>query len=293
MTISIKDAICEAAEIFHDAGLPEGRREAGGLLQHVLGRDRTFILAHPEQQLSQAELQTFQELMKRRAAGEPLQYITAHQSFFGLDFEVAPGVLIPRPETELLVEIALEILEGSQAPLICDVGTGSGCIAITLLHERTNAQAVAIDISAAALEIAKRNAQRHSVESRLTFVRGNCFSSLSPAMSNFDLIVSNPPYVAEDALDGLQREVRDHEPREALAGGRDGLDVVRRLLEESDAFLRPGGHLLIEIGFNQAAPVESLLQGLMWIAKGIRHDLQGIPRVVVLQKPLLEFRQGA
>ncbi len=223
-------------------------------------------------------------MLSRRAAGEPLQYLTSQQSFFGLEFEVASGVLIPRPETELLVELALETLQGWQAPRICDVGTGSGCIAITLLHERTDAHAVAIDISAAALEIAKRNAARHAVESRLTFVQSNCFSSLSPDEFSFDLIVSNPPYVEEDAFPGLQREVRDHEPREALAGGPDGLDVVRHLLSESGAFLKPGGHLLIEIGFNQAAAVESLLEKQAWLTKGIRPDLQGIPRVVVLQK---------
>jgi release factor glutamine methyltransferase len=286
MTITISDAIREGAEIFDDAGLAEARREAGSLLQHVIRRDRTFVLAHPEQQLTQTQLQTFRELLTRRAAGEPLQYLTARQSFFGLDFEVAPSVLIPRPETELLVELALETLQNLRAPSICDVGTGSGCIAITLLHERTDAHAIAIDISAAALEIAKRNALRHAVESRLTFVQANCFSSLSPDEFFFDLIVSNPPYVAEDALAGLQREVRDHEPREALAGGPDGLDVVRRLLSEGDAFLKPGGHLLIEIGFNQASAVESLLEKQAWLAKGIRPDLQGIPRVVVLQKAL-------
>ena len=284
MTISIADAIRESVVIFQDAGLAEARREAGGLLQHVLGRDRTFVLAHPEQLLTESQLQKFQELTKRRAAGEPLQYITAQQSFFGLDFEVAPGVLIPRPETELLVELALETIQGSQAPTICDVGTGSGCIAITLLHERADALAVAIDISAAALEIAKRNARRHSVERRLTFVQANCFSSLSAVEFSFDLIVSNPPYVAENDLTGLQREVRDHEPREALAGGPDGLDVVRRLLNEGSTFLKPGGHLLIEIGFNQAATVTSLIEQHAWLAKGIRPDLQGIPRVVVLQK---------
>lgn len=286
MTISIADAIREGAQTFQDAGITEARREAGGLLQHVIGRDRTFVLAHPEQQLSQTQLRAFQELIKRRAAGEPLQYLTAHQSFFGLDFEVAPGVLIPRPETELVVELALEKIRGTRAPRICDVGTGSGCIAISLLHERTDAHAVAVDVSAAALEIAKRNAMRHQVESRLTFVQANCFSSLSPAEFSFDLIVSNPPYVAEDQLAGLQREVRDYEPREALAGGRDGLDVVRRLLSESDAFLKPGGHLLIEIGFNQASAVESLLEKQEWLAREIRPDLQGIPRVVVLQKKL-------
>lgn len=286
MTITIADAIREGAEIFHDAGLVEARREAGGLLQHVIGRDRTFVLAHPEQQLTDGQLQTFQELLKRRAAGEPLQYLTAQQSFFGLDFEVAPGVLIPRPETELLVEVALEMIQGTPAPSICDVGTGSGCIAITLLHQRTDAHVVAIDISPAAIEIAKRNAIRHQVDDRLTFVRGNCFSLLSPAEFFFDLIVSNPPYLAENDFPGLQREVKDHEPREALAGGPDGLDVVRRLLSESDAFLKPGGHLLIEIGFNQASTVQSLLEKQEWLVKGIRPDLQGIPRVVVLQKRL-------
>ncbi len=284
MTITIADAIREGAAIFHDAGLAEARREAGGLLQHVIGRDRTFVLAHPEEQLTEGQLQIFQELLKRRAAGEPLQYLTAEQSFFGLDFEVAAGVLIPRPETELLVELALEAIQGTQASRICDVGTGSGCIAITLLHERTDAHAVAIDISAAAIEIAKRNAVRHQVESRLTFVHANCFSSLSPAEFSFDLIVSNPPYLAEVDFPGLPREVKDHEPREALAGGPDGLDVVRRLLSESAAFLKPGGNLLIEIGFNQASAVQSLLEQQEWLVKGIRPDLQGIPRVVVLQK---------
>jgi len=286
MTITIAYAIREGAQILHDAGLAEARRETSGLLQHVIGRDRSFVLAHPEHQLSQAQLQTFHELLKRRAAGEPMQYLTALQSFFSLDFAVAPGVLIPRPETELLVELALEIIQGAEEARICDVGTGSGCIAITLLHERTDANAVALDISAAAIQIAKRNALRHQVQDRLTFVQSNCFSSLSPADFSFDLIVSNPPYVAEDDLAGLQREVRDHEPREALAGGPDGLDVVRRLLSESDAFLKPGGHLLIEIGFNQAAAVQALVEKHEWLAKGIRPDLQGIPRVVVLQKRL-------
>jgi release factor glutamine methyltransferase len=287
MTISIAEAIREVAETLQRAGLAEARREASGLLQHVVARDRTFILGHPEHVLTLEQLKTFRELALRRASGEPLQYITAHQSFFGLDFEVAKGVLIPRPETELLVETALELLP--RAPTICDVGTGSGCIAITLLHDRRDANGVAIDISAEALEIAKRNAQRHSVESRLTFVQANCFSSLSPDKFSFDLIVSNPPYVAEAAMSGLQREVRDYEPLEALAGGPDGLNVVRRLLNESGAFLKPGGYLLIEIGFNQAEAVGAMIDKTVWNSQGIRPDLQGIPRVVVLQKRLLNL----
>jgi release factor glutamine methyltransferase len=285
MTIFIADAIREAAETLRQAGLADPRREASGLLEYVVGRDRTFILAHPDHAMLDEQLQSFRELVTRRASGEPLQYITAHQSFYGLDFEVGKGVLIPRPETELLVESALQLLEGAKAAAsICDVGTGSGCIAITLLHERAEASAVAVDVSESALEIAKRNAKRHAVENRLTFVHGNCFSSLSPNEFAFDLIVSNPPYVANHELAGLQREVRNHEPLEALAGGSDGLDVVRRLLTDSSAFLKQRGHLLIEIGFNQAEAVEALIDSHLWLSQGIRADLQGIPRVVVLQK---------
>lgn len=284
MVISIADAIREGAEIFNEAGVAEARREASGLLQYVLGRDRTFVLAHPEQSITAAELESFRELVSRRAAGEPLQYITATQPFFGLDFEVRPGVLIPRPETELLVETALELVKDCSSPSICDVGTGSGCIAITLLHERNDANAVAIDISPVALQIAKRNASRHGVIERLTFVEANCFSSLSTRNFSFDLIASNPPYVSETALPGLQREVREHEPRAALAGGPDGLDVVRQLLNESSAFLKPAGHLLIEIGFSQASAVEEMLDQKVWNLLAMRPDLQGIPRIVVLQK---------
>lgn len=285
MTISIADVVREGAEILQSSGLGQTRREAGDLLQHVLGRDRTFILAHPEQLVTNEQLQSFRNLLLRRASGEPLQYVIGHQPFFGLDFEVAKGVLIPRPETELLVETALSFLKDiPTSPSICDVGTGSGCIAITLLHGCPTARAVAIDISPAALEIANRNARRHDVAERLTFVEGDCFSSLSAGKDSFDLIVSNPPYVSETELSGLQREVRDHEPREALAGGPDGLDIVRRLLTESGAFLKTGGHLLIEIGFSQGEAVKALVDERIWQLHGIHSDLQGIPRVVILKK---------
>ena len=283
MTTLIADALREGTEILQQAGLADSRREASGLLQHILGRDRTFILAHPEHSLTPEQLQSFYESIQRRARGEPLQYITSHQSFFGLDFEVGQGVLIPRPETELLVETALGYLKESE-PSLCDVGTGSGCIAITLLRECRNARGVAIDISATALKIAQRNAAHHGVADRLSFVQGNCFSSLARDEPTFDLIVSNPPYVADRELAGLQREVRDHEPREALSGGPDGLDVVRRLLQESGAFLKDDGYLLMEIGFNQSASVETLVDRNVWLFHDIRADLQGIPRVVVLQK---------
>jgi release factor glutamine methyltransferase len=285
MINSIGETIHEGARKLDESGVPEARREASSLLEHIIDRDRTFILGHPEELLAPQHFERFRELILRRSAGEPLQYITRHQSFFGLEFEVEKGVLIPRPETELLVETALELLKTSPGQTtICDVGTGSGCIAVTILHEQPDAHGVAIDISAAALEIAQRNAKRHGVSQRLAFVKSDCFSDLSPISSPFDLIASNPPYVADADISGLQREVRAHEPVEALAGGPDGLAIVRRLLVESGSFLRVGGHLLIEIGFNQAENVEKMIDPRTWKLVVIQPDLQGIPRVVVLQK---------
>jgi release factor glutamine methyltransferase len=223
------------------------------------------------------------DFVERRAAGRPLQYITGVQDFYGREFRVTPDVLIPRPETELLVEAALQIV-GRTAPYICDVGAGSGCIAVTLLCELANARAVAIDKSPAALEIAKLNAQKHSVADRTLFVVSDCFNSFDSRDYEFDLIVSNPPYVAEAALKGLQREVRDHEPLIALSPGGDGLSVIRRLIDEGSAFVKPNGHLLMEIGFDQGEAVESLVKNSAWSLREIRPDLQGIPRIVVLQK---------
>ena len=220
--------------------------------------------------------------MARRAEGEPLQYITGVQDFYGREFRVTPDVLIPRPETELLVEAALEVLKGIPAPSICDVGTGSGCIAVTLLCERSDAQAVAVDVSEAALAIAAENAQRHGVSERIALRVSDCFQGLEPMA--FDLIVSNPPYVSASALPGLQREVRDHEPLVALSPGADGLSVIRRLLNEGPAFLKLNRHLIMEIGFDQGEPVETLIDPDQWLRVEIRPDLQGIPRIVVLQR---------
>jgi release factor glutamine methyltransferase len=227
----------------------------------------------------------FRDFVERRASGEPLQYITGVQDFYGREFRVTPDVLIPRPETELLVEAALQLVgEIGAAPFICDVGTGSGCIAVTLLCEIVTARAVAIDKSPAALEIAKLNAQNLSVADRAIFVESDCFESLDSGEYEFDLIVSNPPYVAEKALQGLQREVRDHEPLVALSPGGDGLSVIRRLIDEGPSFIKPNGHLLMEIGFDQGEAVERLISDSAWSLREIRPDLQGIPRIVVLQK---------
>lgn len=270
------------------AGVPEARREAGSLLAHLLGRDRSFILSHAEDAIAAEHAELFRRYLERRAEGEPLQYITGHQEFFGLDFEVNRNVLIPRPETELLIERALKLFPAvNDAPFICDVGTGSGCVAITLVHELPLSRAVAIDISPAALAVAQRNAERHSVSDRLEFVVSDCFSALDvrdPRQSAFDLIVSNPPYVRNGAMAGLQREVRDFEPHSALAAGEDGLAVIRRLLLDAGSYLKSAGFLLFEIGFDQAVVVEKLIDCRVWRLLAIHPDLQGIPRTIALQK---------
>jgi release factor glutamine methyltransferase len=288
MATSIAEAILQGAHSLRQAGVPEARREAGSLLAYVLERDRSFILSHAEDPISPEQMELFRGYIGWRGRGKPLQYITGHQEFFGIDFEVTTDVLIPRPETELLVEAALKLAASrNSAPFICDVGTGSGCIAITLLHELVAARAVAIDISKAALAVAKRNAARHSVIERLALVESDCFAALDqrdPNQSSFDLIVSNPPYVAERALEGLQREVRDFEPRTALAAGVDGLVVISRLLLEAGDFLKTGGYLLFEIGFDQGAAVEQLIDRGTWKLLDIQNDLQGIPRIVALEK---------
>jgi release factor glutamine methyltransferase len=297
MPTLIAEAILQGAHDLRKAGVGDARREAGSLLAHVIGRDRTFILGHADDSISEQQLEQFRRVLESRATGKPLQYITGHQEFFGLDFEVTSDVLIPRPETELLVEKALEIVSRSEAaPLICDVGTGSGCIAITLLHElgrlhnRPGARAVAIDISQAALEVAKRNAARHSVTERISFVVSDGFAALdhedqeTSYRESFDLIVSNPPYVVESAISSLQREVRDFEPRLALEAGMDGLSIISRLLTDASSFLKTGGHFLFEIGFDQHQAVEQLVDRRVWKLMDIHRDLQGIPRTVALEK---------
>jgi len=278
---SISSALHEGARRLREADVVEPRREAGSLLAHVLGRDRSFIVAHADDFLTAEQSKALQGLVERRAGGEPVQYITAHQEFFKLDFEVTPDVLIPRPETELIVETALELLKDDPAPVFADIGTGSGCIGISLLRELHGARAIATDISPAALSVAQRNAERHGVADRLDLLESDCFSALD-ANASFTLIASNPPYVSEDELKTVQREVR-YEPRAALAAGSDGLSVIRRLLREAPPFLRPGGYFVFEIGFGQSDEVGRLIDHRVWDLLEVRKDLQGIPRTFVLQ----------
>jgi release factor glutamine methyltransferase len=282
MSVSIGEALRRASRELEQSGVAEARREASSLLSHVIAKERTFLISHAEDALGVDELERFENAVARRGAGEPAQYITGTQDFYGRAFRVTPDVLIPRPETELLVEAALEVM--SAGAVVCDVGTGSGCIAITLLCERADARAVAVDVSEAALEVAQQNARDLLVQDRVEFKLSDCFSALNPSAAQFDTIISNPPYVSAEMLSGLQREVRDHEPLVALTPGDDGLSVIRRLLDDSPAFLRENGYLMMEIGFDQAEKVQQLVDESIWTLKEIRPDLQGIPRIVVLQK---------
>jgi release factor glutamine methyltransferase len=282
MSISIADALKEATAALDRAGVAEARREASSLLSHIVDRDRTFLISHAEDQLDDAQWQHFEQAVVRRATGEPAQYITGTQDFFGRAFHVTPDVLIPRPETELLVETALQVM--NENAVICDVGTGSGCIAITLLCERTDARALAVDVSEAALEVARENARRHSVKDRIDLQISDLFAGLDASAQQFHLIISNPPYVAANMLPTLQREVRNHEPRVALSPGEDGLTIIRRLLNEAPEFLQNRGHLMMEIGFDQGEAVQRLVDQNIWTIRDILPDLQCIPRIVVLQK---------
>ena len=285
MATSIAEAILHGADKLRKSGVPDERREAGSLLMYVLERDRTYILAHAEDQLTAEQVEKLSESLEARARGKPLQYITGRQEFFGLDFEVTSDVLIPRPETELLVEAALSIVSPNETPFICDVGTGSGCILITLLHKLPRARGIGLDISAAALKVAERNASHQGVRKRLSFVNSDGFAGLETGLGPpFDLIVSNPPYVAERAVEGLQREVRDFEPRVALTAGEDGLSVIRRLLIESGIYLKSGGSFIFEMGFDQHTAVKQLIDENTWKLLEIYDDLQGIPRIVALMK---------
>ena len=289
MSTSIAQAILQGTHKLREAGVTEARREAGSLLGHVIGRDQSFIITHADDAVADAKLEEYSELLDGRAAGKPLQYLVGRQEFFSLEFEVTPDVLIPRPETELLVENALNLVAHRDAKVsICDVGTGSGCIVISLLHQLPNARGIALDLSPAAIAVARRNAGRHSVSDRLEFLVSDCFSGLRDTDGPFDLLVSNPPYVPAGQIEGLQREVRDHEPHLALEAGSDGLSVIRRLLADAGNHLKDGGYFLFEIGFDQGEAVRRLIepmaQGGGWKLLDIYPDLQGIPRTVALQK---------
>jgi len=275
--------------------LPSAGLAAELLLMHVIGRDRAWIYAHPEQELDDKTRDQYFSLIARRLSGVPTQHLTGHQEFWGLDFEVTPDVLIPRPETEHVIEVALERLGVSSGAgterrkeefRIADVGTGSGCIAIALAHELPAAQITATDISAAALEVARRNASHHDVSARIDFVQCNLLDlSLhesriaSHESPHFELIASNPPYIGRWEAASLAREVREQEPELALYGGETGTEIYGPLIAQAAALLTPGGILVLELGHTSAEHVSRLLDAPEWSSVAVTKDLAGIPRV--------------
>jgi release factor glutamine methyltransferase len=282
---SIKQALIEGTARLEAAGVDEARRTAGVILCHVLGVERTQLLTASSDSISEADYLRFTELVARRAAGEPVQYITGHQEFYGLDFIVTPDVLIPRPETEFLVERVLKLIPESKGspPLVADIGTGSGCIAIAAAVNAPGARVIATDVSQAALEVAARNAERHQVQDRITFLAGDLFAPLAGLENAIDILASNPPYVSEGRPDLIQREVREWEPPVALFGGSEGLEFYRRLLSEGDRFVKPEGFMVFEIGYSQFETIIDMIAP-PWELIDVTRDLQGIPRTLTLRK---------
>ena len=285
---TIGEAITEGARQLEAAGDSQPRRTAGVLLAHRLGVDRTHLLMHPEEVIAEVDYQVYLRMIDRRTAGEPVQYITGHQEFYRLDFVVGPAVLIPRPETELLVERVLTLIRGLNvsSPLIVDAGTGSGCIAVSLAVELPQAGVIATDISEAALAIAAQNAERHGVGGRIRFLQGDLLAPLAGLglENRVDCLASNPPYVETGRPELVQREVREYEPHVALFGGPDGLDFYRRLLREGLPYVKPGGFLIFEIGYSQMEAITRLVSASSWELVDITHDLQGIPRTLTIRK---------
>lgn len=276
---NISQAIEKANEILKNNGIAEPIREAKSILSVVLEKDKSFIITHTEYELNLTEENQFWSFIKRRANREPFQHIVGKQEFWGLDFIVTPDVLIPRPETELIVEAAIAILQDLENPNFCEIGIGSGCISVSILHEVKNARAYGLDISEKALQIAERNAKENGVSDRLNLMISDVFGVLDKN-EQFDLIVSNPPYVPIDDLQNLQVEVKDFDPHIALTDGKDGFSIIRKIIEESPEFLKPGGFLILEIGFNQSAKVRQMFDLQIWQEVDFFSDLQGIPRML-------------
>jgi release factor glutamine methyltransferase len=291
----VRSTLAEGIAQLECENVPSAALAAELLLMHAVGQDRAWLYAHPEVKLDAETRERYFFLIARRASGVPTQHLTGHQEFWGLEFEVTPDVLIPRPETEHVIEVAIERLgkastagfpRRNEAFRIADVGTGSGCIAIALAQEFPAAQISATDISAAALEVARRNALRHGFSSRIEFVECNLLDGVlhgaritNHGSRSFDLIASNPPYIGLWEAPALPREVRDHEPAVALFGGETGTEIYAPLIAQAATLLKPGGSLVLELGHNSSEQVSQLLAATEWANAAISSDLAGIPRV--------------
>lgn len=280
--MNIADAKSSGANRLAESGVPEPIREASLILAFALGKDAAFLYAHPEYELNDDESLRYSNAIERRSAREPFQYIVGIQEFYRLDFLVTPAVLIPRPETEMIVSRSIEFLAARSSPRFLDVGTGSGCIAISILKHVPGASAVAVDISAEALKVAAKNADTHGVNEELELKVSDVYSQVGN--EQFDLIVSNPPYIPAEDIEGLQPEVRDHEPLGALTDGGVGTAVIDRVINGAFERLTSGGLLLVEIGIGQDQTVLNAAKTLEWGLTAIEKDFQGIPRMLVFKR---------
>lgn len=291
---SVREILRQGIARLRQAEVPSFTLAAELLLLHVTGRDRTWIYAHPEDVLSADVAANFFALVARRSQGEPTQHLTGKQEFWGLEFQITPDVLIPRPETEHLVEVSLdrltvrELRAGRPPKLtgdgftIADIGTGSGCIAAALAKELPSAIIYASDTSRAALEVARSNAARLGFADRIRFLESHLFDAFLPL--KFDLIVSNPPYIGRREAASLPREVRDHEPESALYGGEEGYELYGALISQARSFLKPGGLMVLELGHNSLPAVQPLLENSGWTNIAVTNDLAGIPRVLSTER---------
>jgi|SRR5208282_3608294 len=294
---SVRSLLKQGISQLRTANVPSFTLAAELLLLHVAGHDRAWLYAHPEEILDAEITNQYFSLIQRRTGGEPTQHLTGKQEFWGLEFEVTPDVLIPRPETEHLIEVALdrlalrELRAGRPPHLtgngltIVDIGSGSGCIAIALAKELPDATVYAADISAPALAVARRNAARHGFADRIRFLESNLFAAFTPV--RFDLIVSNPPYISRRTAATLAREVREHEPEVALYGGEEGYEFYAELVVQAHEFLKPSGLLVLELGHDSLPAVQPLIDSRHWTNLAVTNDLAGIPRVLAAERLLI------
>jgi release factor glutamine methyltransferase len=281
---TIRDAVARARDALTAAGIApaEASLDADVLARHVLGWDRARMLSDSLGEPPESFAKAYGEVIERRSRREPVSHITGYREFWGLDFEVTPDVLTPRPETELIVEEAIAWFSKSAAPrVMADVGTGSGCLAVALALEFPSTFVLATDISGAALDVARRNAVRHGVNDRIAFLR----TGFMPPVPEVDLVVSNPPYIPRRDMANLPPEVRDYEPAVALFGGENGLEIYPRLFEEAKRQTARNGCLIVEVGYDQRDAVTAIAEAGGWCVERVRHDLQGIARALVLRRP--------
>jgi release factor glutamine methyltransferase len=280
---SLHERIAAGRQALLDAGFSpaDAALDADVLARHVLGWDLATLIANNREPATPEFSDRFTAAIDRRVRREPVAFITGHREFWGLDFEVTPATLVPRPETEMIVEEALRRLPAGGAPTILDIGTGTGCLAVSIATERRQARVIATDISAAALLVARRNARAHGVADRIRLV---CTDLAGGIRARAELIVSNPPYVPDRPGAALPADVVSYEPATALFGGSDGLSVIRRLFASAMRHLAPGGTFVVEFGFGQEDSVREVATNHGWSVAGMLHDLQGIPRTIVLRR---------